>query len=273
MPQDTLITPASRWPSLGLRELWSYRELAYFLAWRDVKVRYKQTLLGAAWAVLQPLLAMMIFTVFFGRLAKMPSDGVSYPVFAFAGLVPWLLFSSGVTHAGASTVESASLLRKVYFPRLVLPVGGIGASLVDFAIAMLVLFVMMAMQGYLPGARVLWLPAFTALAIAALLAVGIWVAALSVQFRDVRYVVPVALQLWMFATPVVYPTSLLPEAWRPWFGLNPMAGVVEGFRWSLVGSATAPGAMVAVSAAVTAVALVGGAFYFRHVERRFADIA
>ena len=259
------------WVGLKLAELWHYRELLYFLTWRDVKVRYKQTALGAAWAVIQPFFTMLVFSLFFGRLAKIPSDGVPYPIFAYVALVPWTFFASGLAQSADSLVGSANLLRKVYFPRLLIPMATVVSGLVDFVIAFLVLLGMMVFYGITPTAHILWLPLLVLLALVTALGVGLWLSALNVMFRDVRYIVPFVVQFWLFATPIAYPSSLLQEPWRTIYGLNPMAGVVEGFRWALLGSAR-PGPMVAVSAAVAVALLIGGAFFFRRMERAFADI-
>jgi lipopolysaccharide transport system permease protein len=266
------IRPYSGWVSLGLREFWEYRELLYFLVWRDVKVRYKQTALGASWAIIQPLLTMVVFSLFFGRLARMPSDGVPYPIFSFTALVPWTFFASGLAHASSSVVGSANLVRKIYFPRLVIPVATVLASAVDFALAFLVLLGMMMFYGVSPTLNVVWLPLFVLLAFVTALGVSLWLAALNVQFRDVKYVVPFLVQVWLFATPIAYPSSLLDEPWRTLYGLNPMVGVVEGFRWALLGTKTEPGPMLFVSSFAAIALLVGGAFYFRRMERTFADI-
>ncbi len=266
------IEATKRWASLDLRELWEYRELLYFFIWRDVKVRYKQTALGAAWAVIQPLLTMVVFTLFFGRLARIPSDGLPYPIFTYAALVPWTFFAGAVHQASASVVANSGLIRKVYFPRLFVPAAAIFGGLVDFGIAFLVLLGMMAYFGIVPSSAVLWLPLLVGLAVVTALGVGLWLAALNVQFRDVRYVVPFLIQLWLLATPIAYPSSLVPERYRGLYGLNPIAGVVEGFRWALLRTDTAPGAMISVSAAVALVLCVGGVVYFRHAEKTMADL-
>ena len=258
--------------SLRLADLWAYRELLGFLVWRDVAVRYKQTALGVAWAVIQPFFTMVIFSVFFGALAKMPSDGVPYPVFAYCGLLPWQLFAQALNDSGNSLVSNQNLITKVYFPRLVIPIAAVLAGLVDFAIAFLILLVMMAVFRIAPTASLVMLPAFLLLAVASALAVGLWLAALNVQYRDVRYTIPFLAQAWLFATPVAYSSTLVPARWRLLYGLNPMAGVVEGFRWSLLGAGPGPGPMVAVSTAVVVVLLVGGFYYFRRMERTFADV-
>jgi homopolymeric O-antigen transport system permease protein len=268
----TLIRPTRGWAALRLGELWEYRELLYFLTWRDVKVRYKQTALGAAWAILQPLLTMLVFTLVFARLAKMPSDGIPYPLFAFTALLPWQLFSYSLNQASNSLVASQQLIKKVYFPRLVIPISAVLGGLFDFALAFVVLVAMMVYYGVAPTRAIWALPLFVLLAVATALAIGLWMSTLNVQFRDVRYTIPFLTQFWLFATPIAYPASLVPARWRPLVGLNPMAGVVEGFRWALLGSAQTLGAMVWVSAAVVAVLLVTGLVYFRRMERSFADV-
>jgi homopolymeric O-antigen transport system permease protein len=266
------IEPSRGWVSLRLRELWEYRELAYFLVWRDIKVRYKQTVLGAAWAIIQPILTMVVFSVFFGRLAKMPSDGVPYPIFAFAALVPWTFFANALTQASSSLVGSANLIKKVYFPRLIVPLAAVLSGILDFALAFGVLLIMMA--GYNVGftLRLLLVPLFVLLAVTTALGVALWLSALNVEYRDVRYVVPFLTQFWLFATPVAYPSSLLSEPWRTIYGLNPMVGVVEGFRWALLNTGSEPGPMLAVSSLVSVVLVVGGAYNFRRLERTFADL-
>jgi lipopolysaccharide transport system permease protein len=276
LPADPMpvfrLAPRHGWTSLQLADLWQYRELLYFLIWRDVKVRYKQTILGAAWAVIQPLFTMLVFSVFFGRLAKMPSDGVPYPIFAYAALVPWTFFANGLSQSADSLVGSANLLRKVYFPRLLIPMATVLSGLLDFVIAFAVLLVLMVWYNVYPTAHVAWLPLLLLLALVTSLGVGLWLSALNVLFRDVRYTVPFLVQFWLFATPIAYPSSLLSEPWRTVYGLNPMVGVVEGFRWALVGAANAPGPMVIVSACMAVVLLVGGAYYFRRMETTFADM-
>src|SRR5688572_360649 len=266
-----LITPPNRWIPLQLSELWEYRELLYFLAWRDIKVRYKQTALGAAWAVIQPFCTMVVFSLFFGRLAGLSSDGVPYPLFSFAALVPWTFFANGLAQSAESLVSSANLVRKVYFPRLAIPIAAIVSGAIDFCIAFVVLLAMMVFFGVTPTSNVIWLPFFVLLAVVTSLGIGLWLSALNVQYRDVRYVVPFIVQFWLFATPIAYSSSLLSEPWRTVYGINPMAGVVEGFRWALLGTETAPGPMVAVSSVVAVLMLVGGAYYFRRMEHLFAD--
>jgi lipopolysaccharide transport system permease protein len=267
----TEIEPSAGWVSLRLPELWQYRELIYFLVWRDIKVRYKQTLLGAAWAIIQPVFTMAVFAVFFGHLAKMPSDGVPYPIFVFAALVPWTFFANALTQASNSVVGSANLIKKIYFPRLVVPLASVLSGIVDLALAFSVLVLMM--MGFSVGfsLRLLWIPLFIVLTITTALAVALWLSALNVEYRDVRYTVPFLTQFWLFATPVAYPSSLLSEPWRTLYGLNPMVGVVEGFRWALLNIGSSPGSMLAVSSMASVALLLGGAYYFRRLERTFAD--
>jgi lipopolysaccharide transport system permease protein len=273
-----VIAPSGGWIPLKLRDVWEYRELLYFLVWRDVKVRYKQTALGAAWAILQPTLTMIVFTLLFGRLGRMSSDGLPYPIFAYAGLLPWTFFAQGLSHASDSLVGSANLIRKVYFPRLVIPASSVLAGVVDFAIAFVVLIVLMAFYGLWPSTPVLFLPLLLAIAFGTSLGVGMWLSALNVEYRDVRYVVPFFVQLWLFVTPVIYPASkvaakLAEHGLPPWiYGLNPMAGVVEGFRWALLGRGPGPWDMILTSSGVTLVLIVSGAFYFRRMEKSFADV-
>jgi lipopolysaccharide transport system permease protein len=268
----TRIRPSRGWVALNLRELWEYRELLWFLVWRDVKVRYKQTVLGAGWAILQPVATMVVFSLFFGRLAGMPSDGLPYPIFSFAGLVPWTFFSQGLSQSANSLVGSHNLITKVYFPRLAIPISTVLAGLVDFALSFLVLLVMMFAYGIVPGPEVLALAPLLLLALVTALGAGLWLSALNVQFRDVRYIVPFLTQLWLFLTPIAYPSSLLGEPWRTVYGLNPMAGVVEGFRWALLGTGEPPGAMLAASVLAALALLASGALYFRRTERTFADV-
>lgn len=272
-PRVTRVQRSRGWVSLKLGDLWAYRELVYFLTWRDVKVRYKQTVLGAAWAILQPFLTMLVFSLFFGKLAKMPSDGVPYPIFAFAALVPWTFFANGLTQSSNSLVGSANLITKVYFPRLAVPVATILSGVIDFLLAFVVLVGMMLYYRMPPSPNAIWLPVFILLALVAALGAGLWLSAMNVQFRDVRYTVPFLTQFWMFATPIAYPISLLTESWKQTvFGINPMVGAVEGFRWAVFGTREAPIAVVAVSFVSAAVLLLSGALYFRRMERTFADI-
>lgn len=263
---------ASQRLRLNLKDLWEYRELLYFLVWRDIKVRYKQTALGVAWALLQPLLTMLVFTVFFGRLAKVPSDGIPYPVFAYTALLPWQLFAFALNESSTSLVTNKNLLTKVYFPRLIVPMASVFAGLVDFALAFVLLLGLMVIYHVTPTLAIAWLPVFLLLAVATALSVGLWLSALNVKFRDVRYLIPFLTQFWMFATPVAYPSSMVPEPWREWYGLNPMAGVVEGFRWALLGKSGNPGLLVWVSVTAVVLLLTGGLYYFRRTEATFADI-
>lgn len=263
---------ASRgWVALRLRELWEYRELLYFLTWRDIKVRYKQTALGVAWAIIQPLFTMIVFS-FIRSLAKIPSDGIPYPVFCYAALVPWTFFSNGLTNSSNSLVGSSNLLSKVYFPRLMIPLATVFSGVVDLLLAFVLLLAMMLYYGVTPTWQIVWLPCFLLLALITSLGVGLWLSALNVKYRDVRYIVPFIAQFWMLATPIAYPSSLLKEPMRTIYGLNPMAGVVEGFRWALLGSKITVGPLLIVSSLMAVLILVGGAFYFRRMEKTFADI-
>jgi lipopolysaccharide transport system permease protein len=268
-----VIRPRSWWVPVRLSELWEYRELLYFLTWRDVKVRYKQTVLGAAWAVLQPLSAMVVFTVFLGRLARVPSDGLPYPIFAYCGLVPWQFFSRALTEASMSLVEHRQVITKVYFPRLLVPVAAVLSGLVDFGIAFAVLIGMMFYYGFAPTVNVAALPLFLLLAVVTALGIAFWLSALAVEYRDVRYVLAFVTQIWLFATPVAYPTSLVPQRFRALYGLNPMSSVTEAFRWALLGKGQPPGPMMWVSVAVVMLVFAGGLLYFRRMESTFADVA
>ena len=291
------IAPSRGWVSLQLGELWAYRELLFFLTWRDVKVRYKQTILGAAWAIIQPFFSMVVFSLFFGRLAGIPSDGIPYPIFNYAALVPWTFFANGLTQSSNSLVRSANLIKKVYFPRLVAPISTVLSGLVDFTLAFIVLLGMIVYYKMVrvftltwqPGSlaighellsydinltvNVLWLPLLLLLAFITALGVGLWLSAMNVQFRDVRYTIPFLTQFWLFATPIVYPSSLIEnETLRLIYGINPMAGVVEGFRWALLGTETAPGPLILVSTLAAILLLISGAYYFRRMEKTFADV-
>ena len=266
-----IIRPPRKWVPVDLHELWAYRELVTSFTLRDIKLRYKQTGLGIAWAVLQPLLTMVIFTVFFGGLAKIPSDGVPYPLFVLAALLPWTLFAEGLTRSTTSMVTNANIMTKVYFPRLIMPLSSIISPLVDFAVSFVILLAMMVYYGYAPTLNIIFLPLFLLLALATSLGVGLWLSALNVKYRDFQYTVPFIIQIGMFASPVVYASSLVPESLRVWYGLNPMAGVIEGFRWALLGTGT-PSAMVLVSVGMVIVLLVSGMFYFRRMEQYYADI-
>lgn len=266
------IRPSRGWTALKLRDVWDYRELLYFLVWRDVKVRYKQTALGVTWVVLQPLVTTIVFTLIFGNLAKMPSDNLPYAVFALAGLLPWNYFSGAVGRGGQSLVGSANLISKVYFPRLIIPFSGVLGGLVDFGIVFVMLVVLLAFYGFYPALSWLLLPFFLLLAIATALGVSLWLSALNVQYRDVGYLIPFFIQLWFFATPVVYPSSMIPAPWNVLYALNPMTGVVEGFRWALFGRGAAPGPILLVSIAAVIVVLITGLYVFKRMERTFADI-
>ncbi len=260
------------WLPLRLGELWHYRELLYFLTWRDVKIRYKQTALGVAWAVLQPLITMVIFSVIFGQLAKLPSDGIPYPVFSYAALLPWGLFSGALQRAGTSLVTNANLLTKVYFPRLVIPISAVTAGLVDFVISFAVLLGLMLYYGIMPTWAILTIPLLVLLVVLTALAVSLWLSALNVQYRDVQYMIPFLIQAWMYASPVAYSTGLVPTGpWRVIYGLNPLAGVIQGFRWALLGG-NPPDELISISVAMVLLLLVSGLYYFRRMERTFADV-
>jgi lipopolysaccharide transport system permease protein len=267
-----LIRPSRGWAALDLADLWQYRELIYFLTWRDIKVRYKQTVLGGAWAILQPFLTMVVFSVFFGRLAGIPSDGLPYPIFAYCALLPWQLFAHALTESSNSLVANERLITKVYFPRLVVPISAVLAGLLDFLVAFVVLIGMMMYYHIRPTAAVWTVPLFLLLAVGAALGVGLWLSALNVQYRDVRYTIPFLTQFWLFLTPVAYPSTLVPVSWRALYGLNPMAGVVEGFSWALLGKTEGPGALLAVSVTIVVLVLVGGLYYFQRMEQTFADV-
>jgi len=273
-----ILKPTHGWSALNLGDLWHYRELIYFLIWRDIKVRYKQTALGAAWAIIQPFFTMVVFTIFFGKLAKVPSDNVPYPIFSYTALLPWGLFAKSLSDAGRSMVANRSMITKVYFPRLVIPIASVLSGLVDFAIAFIVLIGMMIYYSFTGQFQfefswaLLTLPFFLLLALITALGVGLWLSALNVIYRDINYILPFLTQFWLFITPIAYPSSMIPEKWQMVYALNPMAGVVEGFRWALLGVDTAPGLMLAVSTTIAMLLLVSGLFYFRRMERTFADM-
>ena len=268
----TVIEPPKGWAPLALGELWKFRELLFFLTWRDIKVRYKQTALGAAWAILQPVLTMVIFSIVFGGLAKLPSEGIPYPIFTFTALLPWQLFAFALTQSSNSLVGSQNLVSKVYFPRLVVPFSSVLAGVLDFAIAFVVLMGMMAFYHVRLTSKVLFLPLFLLLALASALAVGLWLSALNVKYRDIRYVVPFLTQFWMYATPIAYSSSLIPEKWRWLYSLNPMTGVVEGFRLAILGKSSLDLFSLGISASVVVLLLIGGLYYFKRMESSFADI-
>jgi len=258
--------------SLRLKELWQYRELIYFMVWRDIRVRYAQAVMGVGWALLVPLFQMVVFSLFFGHVAKVPSDGLPYPIFAYTALVPWSFFANGLAQSSNSIVGSAHLITKVYFPRLTIPIAAVLSGVLDFAIAFVLVIVLMVYYGTTPTGHVVWLPLLWLLALVTSLGAGLWLTALNVEYRDVRHMLPFITQLWFCATPVTYPSSLLPPTWRALYALNPMVGVVEGFRWALLGTNTAPGTTVIVSSLAALAMLVTGAYQFRRMERTFADI-
>jgi len=268
----TDITPPTGWLDLNFRELWQFRELVYFFVWRDIKIRYKQTAIGAAWAVIQPLATMLVFSLFFGRLARIPSGGIPYPIFYLSALLPWMYFAGALQNATNAVVAQQHVITKVYFPRLVLPLSAVVSGLVDFGIGFVVFLGMMVFYRVHPGKAILTLPAFLLLAMATALGVGLWLSALNAIYRDVRHVVPFLIQFWMFASPVAYPSSLVPERWRWLYGLNPMAGVIEGFRWALTGKGQPPSLLLAASTSAVIVVLVGGLFFFRRMEGTIADV-
>jgi lipopolysaccharide transport system permease protein len=281
-PQENVLflRPSRGWSTLNLIDLWRYRELIYFLTLRDIKVRYKQTFLGAAWAIIQPFMTMVVFTIFFGKLAKVPTDNIPGPIFFYTGLLPWGLFTKALGDAGHSVVGHRNMITKIYFPRLTIPIASVVAGLVDFAIAFVVLIGMAIYYNYFSGGafkvtltNMAWtVPLFLLLAIITALGVGLWLSAMNVIYRDIGYIIPFLTQFWLFITPVAYPASMIPEKWRLVYGLNPMTGVVEGFRWALLGHGTPPGPMLAVSATIAIIIFVSGLFYFRRMERTFADL-
>jgi lipopolysaccharide transport system permease protein len=260
------------WLALDLGELWAYRELLYFFVWRDIKVRYKQTVIGAAWAILQPVLTMLVFSLFFGKLARIPSQGLPYPIFYYCALLPWMYFSTAIQGATNIVVDQQRVITKIYFPRVVLPIASVLSGLLDFAISFGVFLVIMIYYRILPTAAVIWLPAFLILAVLTALGVGLWLSALNALYRDIRYVVPFLVQFWMFASPVAYPSSLVPAKWRWLYGLNPMAGVIEGFRWALTGHGQPPGILLAASSAAVVLLVFSGLVYYHAVEGTMADV-
>ena len=271
---DVLVTdiqPTRGWVALRLGDVWAYRELLYFLAWRDIKVLYKQTVIGVLWVVLQPVITVLIFSVVFGLLLKVPSSDAPYPLFYFSAILPWTFFSGVLSRVSNSLVGNANLIKKVYFPRLVVPLAGVVASMLDFVIAFGVFLVFMLFYQRMPTADILWLPLLLLLAVITALGVGLWLSALNVQFRDVNYAVPFLIQIWFYATPVIYSSDIFGR-WQPLVALNPMAGVIEGFRWALLGTGNAPGPLVAISALVSVILLISGLYYFRRTERTFADV-
>ena len=267
------IVPLQPLPSIGIREIWTYRELLYFLAWRDLKVRYHQTILGILWAVIKPCSMMIVFSVFFGWLGRIPSDGLPYPIFVFAALLPWQLFAHTLSATSHSLVANQHLITKVYFPRLIIPISSMGIGLIDFGIALLVLFVMLLYYHIPIIPQILVLPAFMMLGITSALGVGLWASALNIRHRDVGHAIPFVTQLWFFVTPVAYPSSLIPESWRAWYGINPMASVVEGFRWALFGNGVDIALMFIMSLLISSTLLISGLYFFRRTEQTFADVA
>jgi lipopolysaccharide transport system permease protein len=266
------IDARSGWLALDLAELWAYRELLYFFVWRDIKIRYKQTVIGAAWAILQPLMTMLVFSLFFGRLAKIPSQGLPYPIFYYCALLPWTYFATAMQAATNVVVEQQRVITKVYFPRVILPISSVVSGLLDFLISFVVLICMMLYYRIVPTKAVIWLPFYTLLAVLTALGVGLWLSALNALYRDVRYVLPFLVQFWMFASPVAYPSSLVPAKWRGLYGLNPMAGVIEGFRWALTGHGQPPGVLLVASSAVVVLLVLGGLIYYHAVEGKIADV-
>ena len=274
LQQDTkiVIKPSPGWVSLNLAEIWEYRELISFLAWRDISIRYKQTFLGVLWAFIQPFCTMIVFSVFLGKLAKVPSDGLPYPVFAYTALLPWQYFAAVLTQSSNSLVINQGLIRKVYFPRLIIPISNVITPAVDFLIAFLFLIALMFYYGLCPTINIVFLPFFVLFSIITAVGVSFWLSALNIVYRDVQYAVGFLVQIWMFASPVVYPTSMLPGKWHWLYSLNPMAGVLEGFRWALLGRGTISWLSTGMSVLIAVVLFVGGAFYFRRMEKSFADL-
>ncbi|HCS39018.1 MAG TPA: phosphate ABC transporter permease [Anaerolineaceae bacterium] len=272
-PETVIIQPVKGLVALNLRDLWIYRELVYFLTWRDLKVRYKQSVLGVLWAIIKPFLAMVVFTVFFGNLAKLPSDGLPYPIWSYTGLLPWEFFAAALSVSARSMLTSGNMVSKIYFPRIIVPLASVFANLVDFLIAFVILIGMMIFYHITPTINMLWLPAFMLLAIITALGVGLWFSALLVMYRDINYMLPFITQLWMFISPVVYASSIVPEKWRVLYSLNPMAGVVEGFRWALLGTQQSISPlMIAISSIIALTLFISGLFFFRRMERVFADM-
>lgn len=268
----TLIRPSSGWFDLDLGSVWRYRELLFYLVWREVKIRYKQAALGVAWAIMQPLLTVVIFTAIFGMFARFPSDGLPYPVFALAAVLPWTYFAEALRRSSTGLVSDSDLVRKIYFPRLIIPVAGVGSPLVDFLFGMIILIALMLWYGLVPGWTILLLPVWLAITLCLALAIGFWLGPINVRYRDVMHTLPFVIQVWMFATPIVYPLRMIPEKWQALYSLNPMVGIIEGFRWSLLGTGHPNVLAISISFGIIAVALVSGAVYFRKMERSFADV-
>ncbi len=271
-PRKIVVKPSSGWAALNLRDLWVYRELVYFMTWRNLKVRYKQSVLGVGWAILQPFLTMVVFSIFFGNLAGVPSDGVPYPIFSYTALIPWTLFSKALQDASHSLVQNSHMITKIYFPRMILPLAAVLAGVLDFLIAFVVLLGMMVFYHVVPTANIWSIPLFLLLTLITAIGVGLWLSALNVLYRDIGYVLPFLTQFWMYISPIAYPTSMVPEKWRLVYALNPMTGVVEGFRWALLGTGQAPGMITLVSSLMALFIFITGMFYFRRMERLFADM-
>lgn len=265
------ISPPKKWAPINIKELLVHKELLYFFVWRDIKIRYKQTGLGVAWAIIQPLFAMIIFTVIFGKLAKVPSDGIPYPLFSYAAILPWTLFSEGLTRSTTSMTSNANIMTKVYFPRLILPIAGILSPLIDFFISFIILIFLMLYYGYLPTINIFLFPIFLLLLLSTSLSVGLWLSSLNVQYRDFQYTLPFLIQIWLYSSPIVYSSNLIPVKYQTIYGLNPMAGVIEGFRWLLLGTPP-PSGIILFSALVVIILLISGLFYFKRMEQYFADI-
>jgi lipopolysaccharide transport system permease protein len=268
----TFLRPSRGWSSLNLSDLWLYRELIYFLTWRDIKVRYKQTVLGAAWAIIQPLINMVVLSIIFGTFANMPTDGIPRPIFTYSALLPWGLFSKALSDTGRSMLSNRSMITKVYFPRLIIPLASVLGGLLDFLIQFVILVGMMIYYKYYPTPAIVALPFFLLLALTTALGVGLWLSALNVLYRDVGYITPYLTQLWLLVTPVAYSISVVPEQWRFIYSLNPMVGVVEGFRWAILGTEPPPGPLLVISTVISLVLLISGMYYFRRMERTFADM-
>jgi lipopolysaccharide transport system permease protein len=270
--QIFLIRPSKGWRFLNVKELWEFREIVYFLTWRDIKVRYKQTILGVAWAVLKPVMTMVVFTIIFNKFAKIDSEGIPYPIFTFAGLLPWTFFSESINRGGMGLVGNANLISKVYFPRIIIPLASVTTPVVDFMLSFLILLGMMIWFGMRPGYGILYMPLLLFLTLITAFGVSLWLSAINVRYRDVGYTIPVIIQFWLYASPVAYPVSLVPEKWRFFYSLNPMVSVIEGFRWALLGKGTPDVFVMLISGVIVVVLVCGGIFYFKHTERTFADV-
>lgn len=273
LPELVVIKPVKGWAPLNLKDLWIYRELIYFLTWRDLKVRYKQSVLGVLWAILKPFMNMVVFSIFFGTLAKVPSDGIPYPIFAYVALLPWGFFESALLVSARSMLQSGGMVSKIYFPRIIVPLSSVFANLVDFLIAFVILIGMMIYYQIAPTINVLWLPLFLLLAMVTAIGVGLWFSALLVMYRDINYLLPFITQLWMFISPVVYSSSMVPEKWQWLYSINPMSGVVYGFRWALLGAPESISLVsIGISSVIALIVFISGLFFFRRMERVFADM-